>query len=40
MLFSNWEMGVSSMTAMRRGAFSACKVQEATGYLWQGGPPA
>ena len=28
------------MVVMRRGNFSSCKVQEATGYLWQGGPPA
>ena len=40
MLFSNWEVGVSSKVVMRKGAFSTCKVQEATGSLWQGGPPA
>ena len=28
------------MVVMRRGNFSSFKVQEATGYLWQGGPPA
>ena len=39
-LFSNREVGDSSMVVMRRGNFSSCKVQEATGYLWQGGPPA
>ena len=25
------------MVVMRRGTFSTCKLQEATGYLWQGG---
>ena len=40
MLFSNWEVGVSSKVVMRKGAFSTCKLQEATGSLWQGGPPA
>ena len=39
-LFSNWEVGVSYMVVMRRGTLSTCNVQEATGYLWQGGPPA
>ena len=39
-LFSNWEVGDSSMVVMRRGAFSRCEMQEATGYLWQGWPPA
>ena len=37
---SNWEVGDSSMVVMKRGAFSSCEEQEATGYLWQGGPPA
>ena len=39
-LFSNWEVGDSSMVVMRRGTFSSGKVQEATGYFWQGRPPA
>ena len=35
-LFSNWQVGDSSMVVMRRGSFSSCEVQEAPVYLWQG----
>ena len=39
-LFSNWEVGDSSMVVMKRGDFSSCEVKEATSFLWQDGPLA
>ena len=39
-LFSNWELGDSSMVVMRRGAFSSWDVQKVSVYSWQGAPPA
>lgn len=38
-VFSNGEVGDSSTAVMRRGIFSRCEVQQATGYLWQDGSP-
>ena len=32
-LFSNWEVGDSSIVVLRRDTFSSCEVQQATGYL-------
>ena len=39
-LFSNWELGDSSMVVMRRGAFSGRDVQKVSVCLWQGVAPS